>query len=237
MMKRLTPLAVAALLAMPAFAQPEGELPAKIGEAQQAGKDAKTQNNSNEARAKRVIGNIACVGDADVSAVVDAARDKATIEFAKQAEPSKRAGTKISLNETLPDYPRVQIAYVVKEAAPLAYETFPDSVEKEYMTMSLAVRGWLELGGEPSKLPKLETLDKGYSDAKLGGDFSLWIGSTRDSYQDIKARSKSKQLISLIGDAKTEADREKYRAAYKVFDAFLKSETEWLIGNAFRLQQ
>jgi hypothetical protein len=233
MTNRLTPLLVAALLAAPAYA---AELDDSLAAGQQAAQNAKGANNSNQARAGRVIANIACVGDADVSAVIDAARDKATIQFAAQTEPSKLTGTTISLDEKLPDYPRVQIAYVVKEAAPLALQSIPDSVEKEYMALSLSVRGWLELGGDGAKLPKLETLDKGYEDVRLGAEYALWMADEKDYLKALRRVSKAKSLQDLLSAAKDKAEEAKVDAAIARWTAFMLAEKDWRTANQGRLQ-
>ena len=79
-----------------------------------------------------------------------------------QTEPvsvTVRSGkTTIWLAPSLPAYPRVFGPLIAKEAAALMYADMPASAERSYMVRGTAGRVWIELGGEPSKLPVIEGL-------------------------------------------------------------------------------
>lgn len=79
-----------------------------------------------------------------------------------QTEPvtvAVRAGkTTIRLNPSLPAYPRVYGPLIAKEVAAKMYADMPACAERAYMVRGTAGRVWLELGGEPAKLPVIEGL-------------------------------------------------------------------------------
>lgn len=195
-----------------------------IGEGQKNAIQAGKALNSNEARAQRVIGNIACVGAAEISDVIDYVQRNMKIVFADQGEPAKLSGKTISLDQKLPDAPRVQIAYVVYEGAEASLSSFPDSVEKEYMRVSLATRGWMELGGEGNKLPVIDP-DAKYKDEKLAAFLRAWYYGGIE--QEIARANPKLGSIKDLKDAK----------AVKQFADFKKAESDWIMANGFRFQQ
>ncbi|MDP3544386.1 MAG: hypothetical protein Q8T11_18130 [Elusimicrobiota bacterium] len=70
-----------------------------------------------------------------------------------------RAGkTTLWLNPALPAYPRVYGPLIAKEVAAKMYADMPACAERAYMVRGTAGRVWLELGGEPAKLPVIEGL-------------------------------------------------------------------------------
>ena len=210
------------LAAVPARAQQI--LGQQVGEAERTALKAGQSFNSNESRAGRVIGNISCVGASEISEVIDYAAGNLKIAFAAQSEPAKLSGKTIFLSDKLPDAPRVQIAYVVYEAAAPSLGSFPDSVEKEYMRVSLATRGWMELGGEGNKLPVIDGIS-GYKDEDLGALLRAWYyGGVPEL---IAKKQPGLKSVKDLGDAK----------ASKRFDEFKKAETEWVVANGFRFQQ
>lgn len=79
-----------------------------------------------------------------------------------QTEPAGvtvRGGkTTIWLAPSLPAYPRVFGPLIAKEVAALMYADMPACAERAYMVRGTAGRVWIELGGEPGKLPVIEGL-------------------------------------------------------------------------------
>jgi hypothetical protein len=79
-----------------------------------------------------------------------------------QTEPvsvTVRSGkTTIWLAPSLPAYPRVFGPLIAKEVAALMYADMPACAERSYMVRGTAGRVWIELGGEPGKLPVIEGL-------------------------------------------------------------------------------
>ncbi len=71
-----------------------------------------------------------------------------------------RAGkTILWLNPSLPAFPRVYGPLIAKEIATRMYADMPACAERAYMVRGTAGRVWIELGGEPSKLPVIEGLN------------------------------------------------------------------------------
>ena len=94
-----------------------------------------------------------------------------------QPEASKtttdRNNVNITLSDSLPAYPRVYGALIAKEVAALMYSDMPACSERAYMRRATAGRVWLELGGEPAKLPVIEPLT-GDKVAAISDEISLW---------------------------------------------------------------
>ena len=76
----------------------------------------------------------------------------------------------IVLDSRLPLAPRVLAPRLAREGAKLLLKDMPESAEKAYMARSLEVRTWVELGGEPAKLPVIDPLT-GAADPALAADF------------------------------------------------------------------
>ena len=80
----------------------------------------------------------------------------------------------IVLSSRLALAPRVLAPNIAREGAKLALKDMPASAEKEYMARSLMVRSWIELGGEPAKLPVIDPLT-GATDPALAAEFKAWL--------------------------------------------------------------
>ncbi|TBR21911.1 hypothetical protein EPO15_09110 [bacterium] len=113
----------------------------------------------------------------EVADAIEASRARVVAE--EMSVPSAlrrdRDGTPvIVLDARLPLAPRVLAPRLAREGAKLLLKDMPESAEKAYMARSLEVRTWVELGGEPAKLPVIDPLT-GASDPALAADFKAWL--------------------------------------------------------------
>lgn len=81
--------------------------------------------------------------------------------------------TTLWLNPSLPAYPRVYGPLIAKAIAAKMYADMPACAERSYMVRGTAGRVWLELGGEPSKLPVIEGL-KGLAVPAVSEAMGAW---------------------------------------------------------------
>lgn len=163
-------------------------------------------------------------------------RNGVKVELKAQAAPSARSadGKAVSLSDALPAYPRVYAPWIASAAAELIHAGFPESGEKEYMRSSLMTRVWLELGGDKSKLPKVETLGGGFEDKALAARFSLWLKSYQSPEWGAEEAGKAAgrpPLSELMAKAKTAAERAAVEKAQEAFRAFTAEEVQWYLRN------
>ncbi len=79
----------------------------------------------------------------------------------------------ILLSDSVPATPRVYGALIAEIVASLMYAEIPSCAERSYMWYSTTARVWIELGGDLSKLPVVETLT-GDKLAEISDGVSLW---------------------------------------------------------------
>lgn len=170
--------------------------------------------------------------------------DKVVVVFSNQAEasatlPAQQGGKVLSLTDSLAPYPRVIVAGIAKETSSMMTETMGAYAEREYMRISLRVRAWLELGGDHSQLPKIETLDEGYSNAALTEGFQTWLKNDRAAA--IAAIAKAKGLPKVT-DAMNKSQGDETALAriepdFRAWVRFMSAEDEWRMINAHLLPQ
>lgn len=171
---------------------------------------------------------------------------KVAVDFDKAAGnsalvPGAGGSLLISLSGKLPAYPRVYAPFLAREGAKLIYAEFPASAERAYMARSLEVRSWVELGGDPAKLPVIEPLT-GYKDAALAADFRLWLdhdGQTAlekigkaagvEILPELSARKETELAAANTAAERAAIEKElaALEAANKEFVGFLIEENGW----------
>lgn len=148
----------------------------------------------------------------------------------------------IVLDSGLPLEPRVLAPRLAREGAKLALAGMPDCAEKRYMQRSLEVRSWLDLGGEPAKLPVIEPLT-GYSDPALAAEFKVWLDEKPEmalyklgqaaGVEDLPTMTGSLEtsLATIYSTPENIAERRlrlrALEAANRRFVQFLLSEKDW----------
>lgn len=139
----------------------------------------------------------------------------------------------IQLDDSLPDAPRVLAPRIAEQAALKMLDGMPACSEKEYMRLSMAVRTWLELGGDRKALPVVD----GYNDQAMTPKYKMWLenGSEMTLYK-VGEAANTKSVMELSDAAKDPAQRAQFEKANKAFVDFLLSENEWRQSNGFRLQ-
>ena len=221
--------ALAALLfAAPAVAQDraaEIDFQNALEDAQRAAK-ASTEKQAAIERALVAMND----GPEAGGAVVAYLRDKGiSVKAAKQDAAVKSAvvngKTVITLSDALPAYPRVYAPLIAKEIATLMFADMPACAERSYMRRAVAARVWIELGGEPSKLPIVEPLT-GDKVAAVSDEIAPWAdknGAEMALYK-IGEAEKLKSIPDLLDSAKDAAEKAKLDAANGRFVAFLHDE-------------
>ena len=148
----------------------------------------------------------------------------------------------IVIDSRLPLAPRVLAPRLAREGAKLLLKDMPESSEKAYMARSLEVRTWVELGGEPAKLPVIDPLT-GAVDAALAADFKAWLDFDAQTTLEHLGRAAGAddlpaQMAALRRDLETrfhipesvpprQAKLAALEAANRRFIDFLRSESEW----------
>lgn len=165
-------------------------------------------------------------------------QDKALrIVFSDSVVRSAQVGGTIQLGGSLPLYPRVLGPLLARETASLMLSDMPDCAEKRFMQVSLQVRTWLELGGDKSALPVIESLAPAYKDPALSAEFKLWLDNGSELALDKIGESAGVKIIpDLESKAKTADERAMWQAANKRFVAFLIAENEWRRSNGYLLK-
>ena len=137
----------------------------------------------------------------------------------------------IVLDSRLPLVPRVLAPRLAREGAKLALKDMPECAEKAYMARSLEVRAWIELGGEPAKLPVIDPLT-GVSDAALAADFKAWLDVDAQTAlerfgREAGAEDLMAQMDAAQRDPARRAELPTLEAANKRFIDFLRAERDW----------
>ena len=130
----------------------------------------------------------------------------------------------IALSDALPAYPRVYAPLIASAAAALMYADMPASAERAYMRRATAGRVWLELGGEPARLPVIEPLT-GAAPAAVYAEIGSWgtEGSQMALYRAGQAEGLA-SLMEMMDSAKSPDEKAVLEAANKRFVAFLLDE-------------
>ena len=151
------------------------------------------------------------------------------ISVANQREAVKTvvAGgkTAITISDAVSAYPRVYGPLIAKEVAALMLADMPACAERSYMRRGIVARVWIELGGEPSKLPVIEPLT-GDKVAAVSDEISMWAdknGAEMALYK-IGEAEKLQALPELTDAAKDPAAKKKLDEASAKFVAFLIDE-------------
>lgn len=130
----------------------------------------------------------------------------------------------IALSAALPAYPRVYAPLIASVAARQMYADMPASAERAYMRRATAGRVWLELGGEPSRLPVIEPL-AGASVPAVYAEIGLWAdeGAQMALYKAGEVEGLS-SLMDMLDAAKNDEERRVLEAANTRFTEFLRDE-------------
>jgi hypothetical protein len=219
MNKNLLLVLAAVLCAAPARAQELGDALKKAGEA------VSGKLNSNEARAGRVRGSVACGGEA-MTEVLERMDEKGLkIAFEARRTPSGLDGKTVKFDEKLPDAPRVLGVYLAQEVTKTMFDDMPECAEKYYMRLSVTAQAWFELGGDAASLP---ALDKDYTDAKLGESIRVWAQHGSEFALDAAGHAnKVDDLMTLLDGEKDPAKIKIYKDANKRFIDFLYAESQF----------
>ncbi len=137
----------------------------------------------------------------------------------------------IVLDARLPLAPRVLAPRLAREGAKLALKDMPASAEKAYMARSLEVRAWVELGGEPAKLPVIDPRT-GVADAALAADFKAWLDvDAQTALERFGREAGADDLMAQMDDARRSPARQAelagLEAANRRFIDFLRAERDW----------
>lgn len=157
---------------------------------------------------------------------------KVVIVFARHNRAAVSAKDKdgkpvISLSDALPRYPRPIALALAREAADLMLEDMTPSSEREYMKQSIAARAWIELGGEPGKLPVVEPLT-GEKQLELHESIRIWVENKGEAALEKLGQAKgTKSLLALLEGAKTDAEKKKLEADEDRFIKFMLEESYW----------
>lgn len=127
--------------------------------------------------------------------------------------------------------PRVLAPRLAREGAKLALKDMPESAEKAYMARSLEVRSWVELGGEPAKLPIIDPLT-GVTDTALASDFKAWLDVDAQTTlerlgREAGAEELMAQMDALRRTPARPAELAALEAANRRFIDFLRAERDW----------
>lgn len=156
---------------------------------------------------------------------------KVPFRFEDQQPVSRTDGKEIVLDVKMSAYPRAMAPRIAWEAAPMMLADMPESQEKEYMRRSITARVWLELGGEPSKLPVVEPLS-GDQDPELAKEMRLWLSSGAElALYKIGQATKTSSLLDQLDQVSDPAKRAKLEAANERFVAFIMAENQWRQAN------
>lgn len=148
---------VLALAVVPAAAQNRA---AEI-DFQNALEDARRENSIRSPQIAAVERTLTAMNDGVGAgeAVVTFIRERGLrIVVQAQQEPVREVAGVISLSDNLPAYPRVYGPLIASAVAKLMFADMPACAERAYMRRATAGRVWVELGGEPGKLPVVEPL-------------------------------------------------------------------------------
>lgn len=221
----IKPLSLVVLLAVPAAAQNRA---AEI-DFQNALEDARRENSIRSPQVAAVERTLTAMNDGVGAgeAVVAFIRERGVrVVVARQPEAVKNDGGVISLSDALPAYPRVYGPLIASEVAKLMFAGMPACAERAYMRRATAGRVWLELGGEPGKLPVVEPLT-GATVPAIVEEIGSWAshdGAQMTLYKAGQAENLP-ELPELIDAAR--ADAKAYAAlaaANSRFVAFLLDE-------------
>jgi len=215
--------ALALLLAVPAVAQNRA--------AEIDFQNSLQEDMSRSARARGAVERAMVAMNDGVEAggrVVEFIREKnIQVSVASQREAVKtvvvNGKTSIVLSDALPAYPRVYAPLIAKEAAALIYADMPACAERSYMRRATAGRVWLELGGEPSKLPIIEPLT-GDMVAAVNDEIAIWTDKhgAEMALDRIRDAEKLDFLPNMVG--RDAAAQKKLDLANARFVAFLMDE-------------
>jgi hypothetical protein len=148
------------------------------------------------------------------------------VEFRDMLERSLSSAKTVSLSSKTPPYPRAIGPRIAWEVAPRMLADMPASSEKEYMRRSITARVWLELNGEPSKLPIIEPLT-GDKDEQLSHEMKLWLDNKSEmALYKIGEATKTESVMSLMDQEKDPAKLAALKAANKRFTDFLFVEQQ-----------
>ncbi len=140
----------------------------------------------------------------------------------------------IALSASLPAYPRVYAPLIASAAAHMMYADMPASAERSYMRRATAGRVWVELGGEPRRLPVIEP-QTGAMVAEIYTEIGLWAadGVQMALYKSGEAEGLS-SLMDMLDAAKSPEERRVLEAANKRFTAFLLEERSVRVAAGLR---
>lgn len=145
--------------------------------------------------------------------------------------------TLITLSEDLPALPWVYGPLIAREVAAMMYADMPACAERAYMRRATAGRVWLELGGQPNRLPVVATLQK-YVEVRvpaISDEIEPWIHNGAEKALSIIGRMENLPSIpDLFEKANDKGERAALDAANKRFVSFLCDEFE--IRNPSRLK-
>jgi hypothetical protein len=153
------------------------------------------------------------------------------VEFGDLLDLSAQQPGKIGLSRKIGAYPRAMGPRVAWEAAGMMLADMPDSSEKEYMRRSIAARVFIELGGDASKLPVMETL-QGSGEPKdevLSKELKLWLDNDSSAaLKKIEAATGKKSLQWLLQGEDPDKPGP-IDAAVKRYTKFMAKEREWRV--------
>jgi len=165
---------------------------------------------------------------------IEASRARVVAEEIPTASALRREpdGTPvIVLNARLGLAPRVLAPRLAREGAKLLLSDMPSCAEKAYMARSLEVRTWVELGGEPDKLPVIDPLT-GVSDPALAADFKAWLDvDAQTALERFGREAGAEDLMAQMDAARREplrlSELPALEAANGRFIDFLRAERDW----------
>lgn len=156
--------------------------------------------------------------------------NKIRVAFAKQAEPASSKDGVIALSDALPRYPRVLAPLIAREAAKGMFAGMVDCAEKNYMSLSVEVRAWLELGGNARSQIVIEPLT-GYANPAISASWGLWLDNGAEMALEKVGQATGTKIIPELEDyARRGEHRQKMRKLEEDnarFTDFLIKENEW----------
>jgi hypothetical protein len=220
--------ALALLLAIPASAQnraAEIDFQNALEDAQRAAKSS----TEKQAAIERAIVAMNDGPEAGGAVVAYLRANGIEVKSATQAEAVKtvveNGKTVIRISDAMPSYPRVIAPLIAKEVAAKMFSDMPACAERSYMRRGTVARVWLELGGDVTKLPVIETLS-GDKVSALSDEIAPWAdknGAEMALYK-IGESEKLQSIPDLQDGAKDAAAKAKLDAANARFVAFLIDE-------------
>lgn len=234
MTTKLIPLLLLSLLAADASAQCGIHWQEELAEAEEAQKAqagaAAAAKNSQDAKLKAAIESTLTAmndGPEQGEAVISYARSKKiSVELRDILDLSASQGSVVGLSRKIGAYPRAMGPRVAWEIAGMMLADMPASSEKEYMRRSITARVFIELGGEPAKLPVVETLS-GDKDEVLSKEMKLWTDhAAPEALKKIAAATGTKSLQYLLQD-EDPSKPGPVDAAVKRYAAFMLQEMTW----------